>query len=148
MSRSRCVYLKVRLSTEESRRLTELARQWGCKTSAEFVRASFAKQAQFLEEMRNLERRLVATLNAMRTENARLQRTECVVFAMLDNLAKTILTYMPRPTTEDKAAAIALGKAAYERYLKAVGMNLNNGSKAALETLVGFDADSLPGVSR
>jgi hypothetical protein len=76
----------------------------------------------------------------MRTEIARLQRTEYVIFAMLENLAKTILTYMPPASTENKGAVIALGKAAYERYLRAVGTSLNNGSKTTLETLTGLDS--------
>ena len=63
--------------------------------------------------------------------------TEYVIFAMLDNLAKTILTYMPPPPEENKAAVIALAKAGYERYLRAVGMSLHNGSKAAWESLAG-----------
>jgi hypothetical protein len=66
---------------------------------------------------------------------ARLQRTEYVVFAMLENLAKTILTCMPSPAAETRASAIAQGKAGYERYLKAVGMSLHNGSRMALEGL-------------
>jgi hypothetical protein len=68
-------------------------------------------------------------------EIARLQRTEYVIFAMLENLAKTILTFMPIPAAENKSAAIALGKAAYDRYLRVVGASLNNGSKTALEDL-------------
>jgi hypothetical protein len=65
----------------------------------------------------------------VRTELARLQRTEYVLFAMLENLAKTILTYLPPPAAENPESTIALGKAAYERYLKAVGMSLHNGSR-------------------
>lgn len=74
-------------------------------------------------------------MTAVRTEIARLQRTEYVIFAMLENLAKTILTYLPPPAAEDKASVIAQGRAGYERYLKAVGMSLHNGSKAAVEKL-------------
>jgi hypothetical protein len=58
---------------------------------------------------------------------------------MLENLAKTILTYMPALAAENKASAVALGKAAYERYLKAVGVSLHNGSKTAVENLAGLD---------
>ena len=139
MSRRRDVYLKVRLTAEERRRLTELGRQWGCKTSADFVRASLTKHGALTETMHSLEKRQAATLTAVRTDIERLQRTEYVLFAMLENLAKTILTYMPAPAAENKASAIALGKAAYERYLKAVGMSLYNGSKTALESLAGLD---------
>ena len=139
MSRRRDVYLKVRLTAEERRRLTEVGRQWGCKTSADFVRASLAKHGELTEAMHSLEKRQAATLAAARSEIARLQRTEYVLFAMLENLAKTILTYMPPPAVETRASAIALGKAAYERYLRAVGMSLHNGSKAAVEGLAGLD---------
>ncbi len=107
MSRRRNVFLKVRLTAEESRRITEVAHQWGFRTSAEFVRASLGKQG---------------------------------LFAMLDNLAKAILTYMPPPAAETKAAAISLGRAAYDRYLKAVGMSHHNGSKAAVESLAALDS--------
>jgi hypothetical protein len=54
---------------------------------------------------------------------------------MVENLAKTVLTYLPPPAAENKAAVIAQGRAGYERYLKAVGLSLHNGSKAAVEKL-------------
>ena len=139
MSRTRNVYLRVRLTAEESRRLTEVAQQWGYDTSAAFVRARLGKQGQLTEEVRGLEKRQAATLTAVRAEIARLQRTEYVLFAMLENLAKTILTYMPPPAAENKASVIAQGRAGYERYLKAVGMSLHSGSKTAVETLAGLD---------
>jgi hypothetical protein len=133
------MYLRVRLTAEESRRLTEVAQQWGYETTAEFVRASLGKQGQLTEEVSGLEKRQAATLAAVRSEIARLQRTEYVIFAMLENLAKTILTYLPPPAAENKASVVAQGRAGYERYLKAVGMSLHNGSKAAVEKLAGLD---------
>jgi len=139
MSRRRDVYLKVRLTAEERRRLTQVGQQWGCKTSADFVRASLTKHGDLTEAMHSLEKRQAATLAAVRSEIARLQRTEYVLFAMLENLAKTILTYMPPPAAENKASVIAQGRASYERYLKSVGISLHNGSKAAVERLAGLD---------
>jgi len=139
MSRRRNVYLRVWLTADESQRLTAMAQQWGYKKSADFVRASLGRQGQLTEEVRSLEKRQAATLTAVRTEIARLQRTEYVIFAMLENLAKTILTYLPPPAAEDKASVIAQGRAGYERYLKAVGLSLHNGSKAAVESLAGLD---------
>jgi len=117
----------------------EVAQQWGYKTSAEFVRAILGKQGQLTEEVHGLEKRQASTMTAMRSEIARLQRTEYVLFAMLENLAKTILTYMPPPAAENKASVIAQGRAGYERYLKAVGMSLHNGSEAAIESLAGLE---------
>jgi len=139
MSRRRNVHFQFWLTAEERRRLAEMAQQWGCKTSEEFIRTSLGRQRDLIEEIHSIEKRQAATLAAVRTEIARLQRTEYVLFAMLENLAKTILTYMPSPAAESKAAAIALGKAAYERYLRAVGASLNNGSKTAVESLAGLD---------
>jgi hypothetical protein len=140
MSRRRNVHLQLWLTAEESGRLKDTAHQWGYKTTEQFVRSGLGKQGRLTEEFRSIERRQAATLAAMRTEVARLQRTEYVIFAMIENLAKTILTYMPIPATENKGAAIAIGKAAYERYLRAVGTSLNNGSKTTLETLTGLDS--------
>ena len=112
MSRRRNVYLKVRLTAEERHRLTAGGAAMGiCKTSADFVRASLGKQGELTEEVHSLEKRQAATMTAMRTEIARLQRTEYVLFAMLENLAKTILTYMPPPAAENKASVIAQGRA-------------------------------------
>jgi hypothetical protein len=139
MSRRRNIHLQFWLTAEESSRLNEMARQWGYKTTEEFVRDSLGRQTQLTEEVRSAEKRQAATLTAIRTEIARLQRTEYVIFAMLENLAKTILTYMPMPAAENKGAAIALGKAAYERYIRAVGTSLNNGSRASLNSLAELD---------
>ena len=133
--RRRDVYLRVRLTAEESQRLAQAAQQLGYKKSTDFVRASLGRQGQLIQEVRRLEGRQASTMTDIRTEIARLQRTEYVIFAMIENLAKTILTYMPPPPQDFKAAAIAHGKASYEQYLRAVGMSLHNGSKAAVEKL-------------
>jgi type I site-specific restriction endonuclease len=138
----RTVRLTVRLTDEEGQRLTEAAQKRGYQGVAQLARASLARwetQAQVIDEVQSLEKRQAATLTAMRTEIARLQRTDYVLFAMLENLAKTILTYMPPPAAENKASVIAQGRAGYERYLRAVGISLHNGSKAAVERLAGLD---------
>ena len=135
---SRNAWLTVRLTAEERQRLAQAAGQRGYKGVAQFARASLGRsvtQAEMLEALDSAEKRQAATLAAVRAEISRLQRTEYVVFAMLENLAKTILTYLPPPPAENKAAVIAQGRAGYERYLKAVGMSLHNGSKAAVEKL-------------
>jgi len=138
--RTRKVYLRVRMTVEESQRLAAMAQQWGYKNATEFVRASLGQLSRLAEEIHSLERRQAATMNAARTDIARVQRTEYVLFAMLENLAKIILTYTPAPAPESRAAAIALGKAAYERYLKAVGKSLYNDSKMAVEHLLDLDS--------
>ena len=138
----RTVRLTVRLTPEENQRLTQAAQERGYQGVAQFARASLARwvtQAQVIEEMHSAENRHAATLSAVRTEIMRLQRTEYVVFAMVDNLAKTLLTYLPPPAAENKASVIAQGRAGYERYLKTVGMSLHNGSKAAMESLAGLE---------
>ena len=138
----RTVRLTVRLTAEENQRLTQAAQERGYQAVAQFARASLARwltQAQVIEEMHSAEKRHAATLSAVRTEIMRLQRTEYVVFAMVDNLAKTVLTYLPPPSAENKASVIAQGKVGYERYLKAVGMSLHNGSRVAVDRLAGLD---------
>jgi len=138
--RTRKVYLRVRMTVEESQRLAATAQRWGYPTATDFVRASLGPLSQLAEEMHRLEQRQAATMSAGRADIARVLRTEYVLFAMLENLAKTILTYMPAPVAENRAAAIALGRAAYERYLKAVGLSLHNDSKAAMQHLLDLDS--------
>ncbi len=137
----RNIWLTVRLTAEERQQLEEAARRQGYGLS-EFARASLGigmAHVEIIEALESAEKRQAATLAAMRTEIARLQGIEHVVFAMLENLAKTILTYMPPPSAESRASAIAVGRAAYDRYLKAVGMSLHDGSKAAVESLARLD---------
>jgi hypothetical protein len=138
----RTAWLTVRLTAEERKRLAKVARQRGYKGITPFALASLLRcgaQAETTEAIQSAEKSQAATWAAARTELARLQRTEYVLFAMLENLAKTILTYMPPPPAESRPAAIAQGKAAYERYLKAVGMSLHNGSKTAVDRLAELD---------
>jgi hypothetical protein len=52
---------------------------------------------------------------------------------------------MPAPVAENRAAAIALGKVAYERYLKAVGHSLHNDSRIAVERLMDVDSQEFIG---
>ena len=145
MTGPRRVYVRVRMTPEESGRLTDMAHAWGFRTTAEFIRASLGRIGQLADEMRHMEKCQAATLGAMRDDIARLQRTEHVLFAMLENLAKTILTTIPPLPAESKPAAIAHGRAAYERYLKAVGMSLNNESKATMENLTDLDFKGVEG---
>ena len=138
----RTAWLTVRMTAEERKRLAKVARQCGYKGITPFALASLLRngaQAETTEAIQNAEKSQAATWAAVRMELARLQRTEYVLFAMLENLAKTMLTYMPPPPAENKPAAIAYGRAAYERYLKAVGMSLHNGSKNAVERLAELD---------
>lgn len=138
----RNMWLTVRLTAEERQQLEEAARRQGYNGVTQFVRASLSRSgmhAQMIEALDGAEKRQAATLATIRNEIRRLQRVEYVVFAMLENLAKTILTYMPQAAAESKAAAIALARAGYERYLKAVGMSLHNGSRAAVEKLAALD---------
>jgi hypothetical protein len=114
MTGPRKVYVRVRMTSEESQRLTDTAHAWGFKTTAEFIRACLGRIGQVADEMRHMEKCQAATLGAMRDDIARLQRTEHVLFAMLENLAKTVLTTIPPLSAESKAAAIAHGRAAYD----------------------------------
>ena len=141
--RTRKIYLRVRMTDEESQRLAATAQRWGYRTATEFVRAGLGALSQLAEEIYSLEKRQAATMSAARTDIARVQRTEYVLFAMLENLAKTILTYVPAPVAENRAAPIALGKAAYERYLKAVGRSLHNDSRATVEHLMDWDSEGV-----
>jgi hypothetical protein len=69
-----------------------------------------SKHGESTEAMHSLERCQAATLGAVRTEIARLQRTEYLLYAILENLAKTILTYMPVLAAENKVSRLRSAK--------------------------------------
>jgi hypothetical protein len=68
------------------------------------------------------------------TEVRRAETGVQALFALVDTLAKTMLTCVPEPTGDACQQAVARAKARYDRFLKSAGSSMSGESgKAFLE---------------
>ena len=138
MAEKRKSLFTVRLTEADRKRLNEATQSAGYSTVADYVRESLMRdtaQTQLGDELRKMEQRVASTLATYSAELHRIRREQYVVFAMLENLAKALFTYMPAPGRDEMPAAVAAATAKYDRYLKSVGIGLQNGSKASAQKL-------------
>ena len=73
----------------------------------------------------------------MARDMVRLARGQQALFALVDTLAKTILTCVPEPPPDARPQAIARAKERYDRLMKAAGQSMSNGAHAAMQDLSG-----------
>ena len=73
----------------------------------------------------------------MSRDIARIARSQQALFALIDTLAKTILTCVPEPPPNARPQAIARAKERYERLMKSAGQSMSNGAQTAMQDLTG-----------
>lgn len=82
----------------------------------------------------NTEERLVASIEQVR-EVIRLARAQQALFALVNSLAKVMLTCTPEPAGEAMQAAVAKAQARHARLLKNAGQSMG-GSQLDMQDLV------------
>jgi hypothetical protein len=80
------------------------------------------------------EERLATSLDQMSREITRLDRSQQALFALVDSLAKILLTCIPEPDGHALAAAGAQGR--HARLLKSAGQAMGDDSRLAMKELV------------
>jgi hypothetical protein len=115
----------------------DAAKQRGFTSASAFIR--YAVEQELLgrrDELTGTEERLVGSIEQVQREQLRLVRMQQVLFAYMDTLTKTFLTYVPEPPPDAKAQAVAVARERYDRLLKTAGRAMAGESKLTMHDLV------------
>ena len=135
-SSARSARVAVRLSREEQRQVEEMARTRGYANPSAFIRAAIRNELDGRAELTGTDERIGAGFNRVSRDIFRVGRGQQALFALVDALAKAILTCVPEPPPEARPQAIARAKERYERLVKAAGQAMSGDARAAMQELV------------
>ena len=142
------VKLTVRMSTEAAREITDEARKRGYGSPTAFLRSAIRKELATGEAVSDAEKRMAAGFERVSHDVFRVGRGQQALFALLDSLAKTLLTCIPEPPFDAKRQAIASGRERYELLIKTAGRAMVGESRAALRDLIENAAEIDHGAER
>jgi hypothetical protein len=92
-------------------------------------------------ELTETQERIAGGFERMSRDMVRLPRGQQALFALLDTLAKTILTCLPELPPDARPQAIARAKERYKRLMKTAGQSLSSGAQIAMQDLTGHAAN-------
>jgi Arc/MetJ-type ribon-helix-helix transcriptional regulator len=112
----------IRLSAEADERLQSAVKVRGYANPSAFLRAAMDHELKGREEtMLGAEERLATSIDHITREISRLGRAQQALFALVDSLAKILLTCIPEPDGEAMEAAVTRAKGRHVRLLKSAG---------------------------
>lgn len=127
----------IRLSADADERLQATAKVRGYANPSVFLRAAIDRELTEREDaIIRAEERLAASLEQMSREATRLDRSQQVLFALVDGLARILLTCIPEPDGHALTAAIARVQGRHARLLKSAGQAMGDDSRLATQELV------------
>lgn len=141
---ARSAGIALRPSREERDRIEQSVKTKGYETPSALIRAAIRSELHGRPELTGTEERIAGGLERVSRDVVRLARCQQAPFALLDALAKTILTCVPEPPPDARPQAIARAKERYDRLIKTAARTITGDARAALQDLSGYDA----GVSR
>jgi hypothetical protein len=127
----------IRLADDIDERLQSTAKLKGFANPSAFLRAAIDHELSGREDtMIGAEERLAASMEQMRREIFRLGRAQQALFALVDSLAKILLTCVPEPSGEAMEAAVARARGRHARLLKSAGQAMVGDSQLVMQDLV------------
>ncbi len=127
----------IRLSADTDERLRATAKLRGFANPSVFLRAAIDRELRESEDTRNAaEERLATSMEQMSREIIQLGRAQQALFALVESLAKILLTCIPEPGGEAMEAAVRTAQGRHARLLKSAGVAMAGDSQSALEELV------------
>lgn len=134
---ARSARIALRLSQEDRDQIEQVVKTQGYESPSAVVRAAIRNELNGRPELGETEERIAGGFERMSRDIARLARGQQALFALLDTLAKTILTCVPEPPPDARPQAIARAKERYDRLMKTAGQSMSNGAQAAMQDLTG-----------
>ena len=130
------VKLTLRVTQEGAREIAEGARARGYGSPTAFLRAAVRNELSARADLSDSEQRIVASFARVYSDVFRVGRGQQALFALLDSLAKTLLTCIPEPPMEVRRQAIALARERYDALIKTAGRAMDGDARAALRDLL------------
>jgi Arc/MetJ-type ribon-helix-helix transcriptional regulator len=127
--------IALRLSQEDRDQIERAVKSRGYESPSALIRAAIRNELNGQPELSEAEQRIAGGVERIAREITRFARGQQAVFALLDALAKTILTCMPEPPADSRPQAIARAKERYHRLMKTAGQSMSNSAQAAMQDL-------------
>ena len=127
--------IALRISQRERDQLEQAVKMHGYQSPSALIRAAIRNELNGRPEVAETEERIAGGFERMSRHMVRLARGQQALFALVDTLAKTILTCVPEPPSEARPQAIARAKERYERLIKTAGQSMSNGAQIAMQDL-------------
>jgi hypothetical protein len=122
--------------------VSKAAKAKGYVTSSAFIRATIHSALNGRNPGVTAEEKTVGALERIRQDVRRMERAQQAVFALIDALAKAVLTCMPEPPTEARRQAIVLARERYDALLRTAANGMRGESRAAMRDLIEVDGDT------
>ena len=127
----------IRCGQDLDERIAKVTRDRGFQSESAFIRTAIENEIRYRGGAgQQAEDRAAAGLERVTAELRMVATGQQAVFAMVDTLAKTMLTCVPEPTGEVYQQAVARARARYDRFLKSVGSSLSGEAGKAFRELV------------
>jgi hypothetical protein len=128
----------IRLPDELAKQICDSASERGFSNPRAFIRDAIRKEIRIRgEASQELEARMAATLERFGSELQKLYTAQQAQFALLDALAKVILTCVPEPPKESVDHARSHAMLRYDKFIKTVAASMTGSSRVVLTNLVG-----------
>lgn len=125
----------LRLSCEDRARIDEAVKARGYTSPSAFIRDAIRNELNGRSVPTETEDLITGGFEHMSRDNVRIVRSQQALHALLDTFVKTVLTYLPEPSSDARPEAIARAKDRYHLLIKAAGQTM--AGSAALQDLVG-----------
>ena len=127
--------VELRLPQELVERLKALARERDSSVSS-VVRMALENEMRHGEPaLAKTERIVSASIDRLARDLRTMQTAQQAVFALTDSLARLFLTCVPEPAPEVLDQAKRRARLRYDRFLKSVAQNMTTDSQASLTEL-------------
>jgi len=127
----------IRFSDTTDKSVREAAAKRGFSSPTAFVRHAVVQELSGRkEDLASAEQRLAASIEQVRQELGPLGRAQQALFALVDSLAKVVLTCVPEPAGEAREAALAMAQRRYARLVKSAGRAMDGDSHLAMQELI------------
>lgn len=134
---TRTIRVTVRLSKDEARHVSEVAKERGFLSPSAFIREAIRNEITGRDgDLTEAEQRLAATMERLSRDVSRGNRGQQALFAVVDTLVKTFLTCVPEPQHEGMVQSIARARDRYARFIKSAGQAMVGDSQTAMHDLV------------
>src|SRR5271163_1448149 len=127
----------IRLTSTTDERIESAAKLGGYSTASAFLRAAINKElGQGREGLSRAEAQIVASILEVRQNVRRIERAQQALFALLDSLAKVLLTCLPEPRGVAMETALAEARNRHSRLLTSAGHAMLSDSMVGMRDLI------------
>ena len=133
--------IALRLNQIDRDQIEQAVKTRGYESPSALVRAAIRNELNGRPELTETEERIAGGFERMSRDIVRLARGQQALFALLDTLAKAILTCVPEPPPDARAQAIARAKERYDRLMKTAGQSMSKGAQNAMQDLTSYGAN-------